>query len=370
MKGKFFVLLIFIIIDFFSSNVLRKTGTSVLRLWTSISSNCRSPIIPPREFQSSRTNLLILSHMRSGSSFLGQIFNHHHDVFYVYEPFYVLRSTTLAYSSFYESSALRLLNDIFSCSFESQEEFLNFLTNLPHRRYSSRALTVPYCTFNHTSHSTGKKQYICKTLEPRFTSQVCLAHKHRVIKLLSHRIPNFTVNFFKPLIFSLNVKILHLVRDPRAVIASMETVGWVHSYVTRQPNQKSHVTTFKSRVKNFCTTMIDVIKFMLEAEKTLSEKYKLLRYEDLVNDVTKVANEIMTFAGFQSSDDFVRWLQKSTHAQGMDMRRLDYHYTTYRSNISRLVDSWRFKLKAKQIFIVEKYCKHAMTLLNYPTLFG
>ncbi|KXJ25728.1 Carbohydrate sulfotransferase 4 [Exaiptasia diaphana] len=282
--------------------------------------------------------------MRSGSSFLGQIFNHRDDVFFVYEPFYVLRSTTLAYSSFYESSALRLLNDILSCSFESQEEFLNFLTNLPHRRYSSRALTLPYCTFNHTSRVTGKKKYICRALEPKFTSQ--------------------------PLILSFNVKILHLVRDPRAIIASMETVGWVPSYI-KTSNQKSSVNTFKSRVKRFCKSMVDMVKFMLEAEKSLSEKYKLLRYEDLVDDITKSAHDIMTFAGFQSSDDFLIWLQKSTHgAIETDFRRGDYHYTTNRNNISTLVQSWRYKLKANQILIVEKYCKHAMTILNYPTVFS
>ncbi|XP_020905613.1 carbohydrate sulfotransferase 1 [Exaiptasia diaphana] len=369
MKGKLFVLLIFITIDFFTWNILIKIGLSVLGLWTSISFR-GGLIIRRQEFQFSRTNLLILSHMRSGSSFLGQIFNHRDDVFFVYEPFYVLRSTTLAYSSFYESSALRLLNDILSCSFESQEEFLNFLTNLPHRRYSSRALTLPYCTFNHTSRVTGKKKYICRALEPKFTSQVCLAHKHRVIKLLSHRIPNFTVNFFKPLILSFNVKILHLVRDPRAIIASMETVGWVPSYI-KTSNQKSSVNTFKSRVKRFCKSMVDMVKFMLEAEKSLSEKYKLLRYEDLVDDITKSAHDIMTFAGFQSSDDFLIWLQKSTHgAIETDFRRGDYHYTTNRNNISTLVQSWRYKLKANQILIVEKYCKHAMTILNYPTVFS
>lgn len=306
--------------------------------------------------------------MRSGSSFLGQIFNHHPKVLYMYEPFYVLKSTTLAYSSFYESSALRLLSDIFSCSLENQGEFLNFLTNLPHRRFSSRALTLPFCSFNQTNYKTGKKKYICKPLDPIFTSRICRSRRYRVVKLLTHRIPNFTVNFFKPLIYSLNVKILHLVRDPRAVVASMETVGWVQSYT--KPAKLPSLSGFKYRVKRFCFAMIDTIKFILEAEEALPGRYKLLRYEDLVGDVTKISDDVMSFAGFRHSDDVTRWIQKSTNLKDLDMRTNDYHYTTDRGNISRLVDSWRFKLNDEQIFLVEKYCKHVMMLLNYPAVFS
>ena len=36
-------------------------------------------------------NVIILTHMSSGSTFLGNLFNLHPDVFYVYEPFNTLR---------------------------------------------------------------------------------------------------------------------------------------------------------------------------------------------------------------------------------------------------------------------------------------
>ena len=116
--------------------------------------------------------------------------------------------------------------------------------------------------------------------------------------------------------------------------------------------------------------MIDTIRFILEAEKNLPGRYKLLRYEDLVQDVLKSSNNVMNFAGLRPSDDVTKWVQKSTHSKEINSRQKDYSYATERRNITELIDSWRFKLDRRQILIVEKYCKHLMTLLKYPTVFS
>jgi len=116
--------------------------------------------------------------------------------------------------------------------------------------------------------------------------------------------------------------------------------------------------------------MIDTIKFILDAENTLPDRYMLLRYEDLVHDVTKVTNNVIRFAGFAHSDDVITWIQENTNWEDMDRRSLDYHYRTVRGNVTSLIDSWRFKLNDKQVYIVEKYCEHAMKLLNYPAVFN
>lgn len=372
--GRILLVLIIVAADFLTSNIFLYTSSKLFCIFSSFTKRYTEMGYIDKDIDEPSTNLIILSHSRSGSSFLGQIFNHHPDVFYVYEPFYIMKVTTLDHSSFYESSALQLLNDILNCNFENQEEYLSFLSQLPHQRYSSRALTVPFCAQNRTDVKSGKTpRYVCKPLEPLDTSRVCSVHKHRVIKLLTHRIPNFKVNFFKPLMkLELNVKILQLVRDPRAIVASMERVGWVQSY-TQINSKKTFLTTpfqhFEHRVKKFCLSLLDTIKFILEAEKKLLGRYKLVRYEDLVQQITTKTDDVMRFAQFRSTDDVTRWVQRSTHAKNIASRKQNYDYSTERANISYLTDTWRRTLNRQQIVVVEKYCKPVMTVLQYPAVF-
>ena len=74
---------------------------------------------------SKRVNFIIVSEPRSGSSFLGQIFNQHPNVFYLFEP---LRAVTVVTnedlhlnlpSENYNRLALKLLFEILNCRFRS-----------------------------------------------------------------------------------------------------------------------------------------------------------------------------------------------------------------------------------------------------------
>ena len=74
---------------------------------------------------SKRVNVIIVSEPRSGSSFLGQIFNQHPNVFYLFEP---LRAVTVVTnedlylnlpSENYNRLALKLLFEILNCRFRS-----------------------------------------------------------------------------------------------------------------------------------------------------------------------------------------------------------------------------------------------------------
>ena len=44
-------------------------------------------VFQERETRKKRQNLIIVAHGRSGSTFLGNIFNHHPNVFYLFEPY-------------------------------------------------------------------------------------------------------------------------------------------------------------------------------------------------------------------------------------------------------------------------------------------
>ena len=102
-----------------------------------------------------RLNVIILTHMRSGSTLTGNVFSLHPDVFYVYEPLHHLRLTIYNNPPLGEWTALdekvneaykidfsNLLRSIFTCNFTEQKTlnyaFPSFVRS-ERRRYFSWA---------------------------------------------------------------------------------------------------------------------------------------------------------------------------------------------------------------------------------------
>ena len=76
-----------------------------------------------------RLNVILLTHMRSGSSVVGNMFNLHPDVFYIYEPLHALRRRVYGGEWLILSKSSRdafkkdfsvLLRDLFTCSFQEK----------------------------------------------------------------------------------------------------------------------------------------------------------------------------------------------------------------------------------------------------------
>ena len=323
---------------------------------------------------SAPADLLILAHGRSGSSFLGQAFNAHHDVFYMYEPLAVLQATSLRHSPLYEQSAKQLLEDIFKCNFgERTAEFLSFLSSMPLNRFSSRALTVPFCR-NATHPRRNRTFFYCDDLTHKKTTAQCAAHKHKVVKILTHRMPNGTLKTLKDILGSgKTLRVLHLVRDPRAIAASMNRVGWMSEYMGASKVSPSsplepygdgmdrRFDPLHRKTRRFCSSLVKTTAFALDAERELgSDRYKLVRYEDLVGSVGQVTKELFDFAGIAFVERVNDAIYRNTHSQSARSE-----YSTLRSDISSRVDSWRRELDERSIRMVEKYCSPVLKLLHY-----
>ena len=324
-------------------------------------------------FQSSsktaeRTNVLIIAHGRTGSSFLGQIFNSHPEVFYIYEPLIIFQITSMRNSSLYEYATTRLLRDIFNCRFKQQKEFLSFMSHFQLNRFSSHALTSPYCK-NITNARNNRTHIHCKDLDPLITSLSCALHGHTVVKILAHRFPFLEVDRLAPLSSSGGgkLKIVHLMRDPRAVIASMDRVGWslnksaINTATTNFP-------LFTTLVHKFCSSMIQSLRFALSAEGRLPDHYTLLRYEDLVSSPLNVSQELFDFVGIPMSDQVKNYLVNSAN-QSRD-RGYTHEYGTLRNNASNLIDAWRTGLSVEAVRTVELHCWPVLEILRYTPIFS
>ena len=107
-----------------------------------------------------RQNLIIVAHGRSGATFLGNIFNRHPSVFYLFEPYQTVER--LVYSQAlnnqnYQDKAFRWMQGIFQCNFVSPEH-VNDLQSYYRKKYpenynplkSLTLLSPPFCSYNAT----------------------------------------------------------------------------------------------------------------------------------------------------------------------------------------------------------------------------
>lgn len=313
------------------------------------------------------SNVLILAHGRSGSSFLGQIFNSNPEVFYIYEPLITFQVTTIRDSKLYEQSAKRLLDDLFNCRFGKQTEFLAFMSNMPLNRFSSHALTTPYC--KNTTRAKDNRTFVhCKDLDPLITSLSCTLHKHVVVKVLIHRLLPFLEEGYLATLFksSGNMKIIHLTRDPRAVVASLDRVGWTFNKSVVNA-ASTNFSLFSTLTQRFCSEMVQSLSFALSAEAKFRSRFKIVRYEDLVTTPLKVSKELFDFSGIPMSAKVEEYLTNSTRTND---RRNTYEYATVRNNVSKLIDSWRRQLNVKAVRAIESHCWPVMKILQYTPLYS
>ena len=76
-----------------------------------------------------RLNVILLTHMSSGSTVVGNMFNLHPDVFYIYEPLHALRRNVYggewlvlnkSKNEAFRKDFSTLLRDLFTCSFQDK----------------------------------------------------------------------------------------------------------------------------------------------------------------------------------------------------------------------------------------------------------
>lgn len=310
--------------------------------------------------QSKRVNVIIMSFPRSGSSFLGEVFNHHPSVFYLYEPVRTVQRSFSESSLFefdissssYQNRVFEFFGNITNCTFAS-DIFIRYLVPQD-RRHSLALSSPPFCFKNGTS-------VVCHQLESHKLEAVCKNnYSVLVAKILTPRILNSRGEWTNEKLLlgcssttASECKIIHLVRDPRAVVESLRSV----KFFRRSHDPTRELSWF---VEKICHQMEFDIKMGNLIRTLLPDAYKLIRFEDLAQNPLPVMNELYKFAGIEMLDTIKEWLHETTTSQ--NGRRSAY--STSRDS-RKVVSNWRTKMSSATVTIVEKYCGSVMRQLNY-----
>ena len=319
----------------------------------------------PLKTRSARKNLVIVAHGRSGSSITGDIFNHHPNVFYMYEPLQTVQRTKQKFAADYDSLAQTFLKNLLRCSFDEPiflEDIEWYYRRPLHPRLSHAIASPPLCPY---SISDERWQYtLCPKMTNKSLGNACKHHYQlTVIKVLMSRIPYnslrsiFAVCDFK----DVDCKIVFLIRDPRAVIPSSLSVGFYR--------EQGGVNKLGTRMFSYklCKQTEENLEFLKSLPAWLRARVILLRYEDFARNPLNEMKRLYKFAGLSVLESVTNWLNLTTHPSkqrsNMKIQGSAAAYTV--DDAETAINRWRWKVHPYEIVIIEQYCKHVMKVMGY-----
>ncbi|KAL4005305.1 hypothetical protein ACER0C_005018 [Sarotherodon galilaeus] len=363
-----------------------------------------------------RTHILILATTRSGSSFVGQLFNQHPEVFYLFEPLYhvqlallprLAQSRNLAERRVMLGAARDLLRSLYHCNLHSLESYIQprparHSTDKLFRRGASKrhesatfasvfaiqflSVTVFICPVLGRSLCSppvceaplGSKEQVlvladegecvrkCGPLNVSVAAEVCRAKRHAAIKTV--RIPQ--VSDLRALIEDprLNLKVVQLVRDPRGILASrIETFRDTYRLwrLWRATGRRPHNLDL-GQINTVCEDFLRSVSVGLARPTWLKGRYMLLRYEDLARFPLQKTKELYSFLGLVLDHNVVDWIINNTRgSSGLSSWQ---KFTTVRDSAAN-AENWRVKLSFDMVVYTQTVCQPLLGLLGYKTIF-
>ncbi|XP_036620063.1 carbohydrate sulfotransferase 1 [Trichosurus vulpecula] len=328
---------------------------------------------------SRKTHILILATTRSGSSFVGQLFNQHLDFFYLFEPLYHVQYTLLPRFTQGKSPTDRrvmlgasrdLLRSLYDCDLYFLENYIkpppvNHTTDRIFRRGASKALcSPPVCEAQgpvDMNLEEGDCVRKCGLLNLTLAAEACRERSHVAIKTV--RVPE--VNDLRALVEDprLNLKVIQLVRDPRGILASRsETFRdtyrlWRIWDGTGRKPYNLDVT----QLTTVCEDFWNSVSTGLTRPPWLKGKYMLVRYEDLARNPMKKTEEIYEFLGIPLDSHVERWIHNNTRG---DRSSSKHKYGTVR-NSAATAEKWRFRLSYDIVAFTQNACQQVLAQLGY-----
>lgn len=295
-----------------------------------------------------RHNIVIMAYKRSGSSFVGEFFNQHPDVMFFYEPVFFLKPLERHHGNIYKTLSRHLLRTIFTCNFEENPYFVSQLSDSSFRMHT-RQLSEPLSMCPTKIENLDNVGNECKRLDVRTMTDMCHSHRHIVIKSIRIEDLDELAEIGKPDIEApWNIlKIVHLVRDPRAIISSRAHLE----------GQKWKINNYRRNARALCTKMLKDLK--AGTSRDYNGMYNVVRYEDIVTHQESATRDLFHFSNLPMANKVLKWLRENDRRQ-----HNDYAFSTAK-NKTIPMNRWRVENKLKVIRIIEQECSIVMALLGY-----
>ncbi|XP_072034726.1 carbohydrate sulfotransferase 1-like [Amphiura filiformis] len=337
-----------------------------------------SSLLNTRNESQSGLHVMILARMRTGSTLIGEIFNQNQDLFYLFEPLhtidcYVRRGFMEEEERIFRSKYL--LKNLNQCHFT--ESYLECIMAWGLGVYKSKVL-YDMCA------PRGKH---CSGITVNEIAQECKTYNNR----FAMKFIRADLEIIKPLVTEkgMNVKVIHLIRDPRGTANSRKKY-YNDMLNSRRPqrldrtvdrsmkalgllDREPHVPYKVNTIESLCQWMRDTVGIATDRPEWLKGRYKMVRYEDMASDPLRIARDIYSFVGLDLPDNIVQWVKENTDVDNSDpsekllAARGGGVFSTHK-NSTKTASSWRKYLGLDEVKEVQRICGDMMSLLGYPVI--
>ncbi|XP_033764199.1 carbohydrate sulfotransferase 5-like [Pecten maximus] len=349
------------------------------------------------------TKILILTYMRSGSSFvaesLQQGYNH---TFYSFEPFWEIykkgyitsdkvchrnnRCSMITDALKLPEMAISILKDMFECKLDSlPEEVLHTFSKFEQLADHTR-LEKCFPILKKRQSGKIKQKTINRMAKTRSKCIGYLERKCRASKQLIVKSIRVSLQLTKAILENIkDLKVIHLIRDPRAILQSRKGIGEI--------NNEGFVP-FTKQLCNRMSRDIDEARALMDSHP---ERVFPLRYECLAERPVESLRKIYSDMSLPFTSQTEVWI--NTYTKGMtpltrqneydsnyttDSKVLPYTtsetellgnhstdtehvdptnrdsirtgYTVFKANSSRISSGWRLRMPYREVTLVDSLC--------------
>ena len=298
----------------------------------------------------SNLRVIILTRKRSGSSFVGEFLNQNPNMFYVFEPLVLLTQLGLTHyieEDVFDEQSSQILNSTILCNFPKMPSGW--------WKYSKNKI----CKFNRAIMQTN----VCKTSLASVgdstnsilskLSEICRKYKYIGIKTI--RLTD--ISLIKQLMTSSNIKIIHLVRDPRGTMSSRMKL--------REPNFDFMRKKGKTgdEIDDLCSSINRNLKYVSDNSEIdwLKDRYKLIRYEDVGSHPRESAEDIYKFLGIPFPEEVEKWIVANTNSSSGG----GFSHTR---DSKAIIHAWRERLDLSYVLRIQGKCTEVMSRLGYTNV--
>lgn len=304
--------------------------------------------------------ILLVTSFRTGSTFLGEIFNNNPHVQYIFEPFYDPSITKMARNGELIGSGPRHTDSDLKMLYLQQilHNCTLYPSSFPERYERCGAPGENLARFNTTE--CVQQHYVRGAVY----QELCRRRHVTVLKLI--RLDKLSDLLKIRQIRAADLRIIHLTRHPTPVMMSRRAGGLFYMWRDKGRMVESgyqHYTSWRAKVAwemyNYCQNSINNVRFVGK-DKWLQERYMLLTHRQMSLNPIETAELIYDFIEEDLPEGVVEHLRDITEGKSRGYEtRSDSALETHR-NSSELIDKWKnlgLWGKFYNVPLVESHCR-------------